>query len=319
MTGSSLAVWRGSPNHYSGRNGYKVDHITLHIMVGTLAGTDTCFRRASFMAASHYGVGGTGLIYQWVDETNGSWADANMASDCSGVTIEHEGGLAGIPVTDKEIEASARLCADIARRYKLGRLYHDGVNGNIYLHREIPGTDHAGCPDRTADNPLPVQRILDRANQILGYNTNNKGDDDMVTKQEIDAIATAVWNKVIAQDGINGKKGKPEAAWIKLYWVHDRGDRILSMADADKDGRNTLGKKIWDYPVDGKSARDRLLATSQQVATLTATVTAQQAAIDTLAKSLGADPAQIAKTVQDAVRAKLDALQITVTASEKER
>ena len=36
MTGSSLATWRGSPNHYNGRNGYRVDHITLHIMVGTL-------------------------------------------------------------------------------------------------------------------------------------------------------------------------------------------------------------------------------------------------------------------------------------------
>ena len=100
MTGASFARWRGSPNHYSGRNGYAISHITLHIMVGRLAGTDSCFRRAVFQAASHYGVGSDGTIYQWVDEANGSWADANWQSDCSGITIEHEGGMAGIPVTD---------------------------------------------------------------------------------------------------------------------------------------------------------------------------------------------------------------------------
>lgn len=36
-------TWVGSPNHYNGRNGYAVSHITLHIMVGTLTGTDSVF------------------------------------------------------------------------------------------------------------------------------------------------------------------------------------------------------------------------------------------------------------------------------------
>lgn len=67
MTGASFAKWRGSPNHYQGRNGLHVDHITLHIMVGRLAGTDSCFMRSSFQAASHYGVGGDGSVYQWVE------------------------------------------------------------------------------------------------------------------------------------------------------------------------------------------------------------------------------------------------------------
>ena len=63
MTGAGFALWRGSPNHYQGRNGLHVDHITLHIMVGRLAGTDSCFMRSSFQAASHYGVGGDGSVY----------------------------------------------------------------------------------------------------------------------------------------------------------------------------------------------------------------------------------------------------------------
>ena len=45
---------------------------------------------------------------------------------------------------------------------------------------------------------------------------------------------------------------------------------------------------------------------------LTATVAAQQAAIDTLAKNVGADPTTIAGVVEQAVKNKLAALQITV-------
>ena len=49
-----------SPNHYNGRNGHRVTHITLHIMVGRLAGTDAIFQRPSSQASAHYGIGGTG-------------------------------------------------------------------------------------------------------------------------------------------------------------------------------------------------------------------------------------------------------------------
>lgn len=184
MTGASFARWRGSPNHYQGRRGLSVNHITLHIMVGRLAGTDSCFQRADFRAASHYGVGSVGEVWQWVDEADGSWADANWRSDCSGITIEHEGGMAGIPVTDVEVEASARLCADIARRHGWKQLVHDASGnraGNVWLHREVPGTDHFGCPDRCV-NGLPVDRLLARANQILGgtADTTNNDEEDMM-------------------------------------------------------------------------------------------------------------------------------------------
>ena len=182
MTGASFARWRGSPNHYSGRNGYAISHITLHIMVGRLAGTDSCFRRAVFQAASHYGVGSDGTIYQWVDEANGSWADANWQSDCSGITIEHEGGMAGIPVTDAEVEASAKLLADIARRHGWKQLVHDAF----------------GCPDRCV-NGLPVDRLLARANQILGGTADTTNNDEEDTMQCI--IQPNGENRLVYFDG----------------------------------------------------------------------------------------------------------------------
>ena len=128
-----------SPNHYNGRNGHRVTHITLHIMVGRLAGTDAVFQRPSSQASAHYGIGGTGEIHQYVSEANGSYSDANFSSNNSTISIEHEGGMAGVPMTDACVEASAQLCADISRRYGLGKLWHDGLNGNVWLHRERSG------------------------------------------------------------------------------------------------------------------------------------------------------------------------------------
>lgn len=158
-------TWVGSPNHYNGRNGHTISHITLHIMVGTLAGTDSVFQRTGY-ASAHYGIGGNGEIHQYVSESDGSWSDANYASNNSTVSIEHEGGMAGVPCTRACMDASARLCADIAHRQNWSHLWHDGLNGNIWLHREVPGTDHAGCPD-LAPNGLDVNYVINKANQLL--------------------------------------------------------------------------------------------------------------------------------------------------------
>lgn len=158
-------TWIGSPNHYNGRNGYAISHITLHIMVGTLAGTDKVFQHPGG-ASAHYGIGGNGEIHQYVSESDGSGSDANYASNNSTVSIEHQGGIAGVPCTRACMDASARLCADIARRQGWKRLWYDGLNGNVWLHREIPGTDHYGCPDKTI-NGLDVNYVINKANQLL--------------------------------------------------------------------------------------------------------------------------------------------------------
>ena len=56
-------IWKGSPNHYTGRQGYTVTHITLHIMVGYLAGTDATFANSASQASAHYGIGADGTIH----------------------------------------------------------------------------------------------------------------------------------------------------------------------------------------------------------------------------------------------------------------
>ena len=283
--------WVGSPNHYDGRNGYVISHITLHIMVGYLRGTDSVFQLAGG-ASAHYGIGGDGEIHQYVSESDGSLSDANFASNNSTVSIEHEGGMAGVPCTRACMDASARLCAEIARRQGWGRLWHDGRNGNVWLHREIPGTDHYGCPDK-AVNGLDVNYVINKANEILGGN-------DMTS-------AGDVWNYGIGAEGTPGKDNQP--AWVRLSWMHKDTARLYALLSRTDDGGTKDGSNGDIYT--------RVCFIDKRVREMSATVTAQAAAIEALSKALGANPADIAATVGKAVKDKLDALDITVTATSK--
>lgn len=287
-------IWIGSPNHYNGRNGYAVTHITLHIMVGHLAGTDSVFLNANSQASAHYGIGADGTVHQYVSENDGSYSDANFTSNNSTISIEHEGGMNGIPCTQACMNASARLCADIARRYGWTHLWHDGLNGNIWLHREVPGTDHYSCPD-IAPNGLDVNYVINKANELL------KGDDEMaLTDEDI----MRFWTHKLP----NGRAARDI--------ISDATSDVIRMHDTGLVG----GQWMHKLP-NGRYARDIVSdATSDVIRIhdtmlpeLTAQVTALTAAVKALSESMGANPDTIAKTVQDAVKAKLDSLKITVT------
>lgn len=286
-------TWIGSPNHYQGRNGYDITHITLHIMVGYLSGTDSVFKNPSTQASAHYGIGADGTIHQYVDESDGSYSDANYASNNSTISIEHEGGMAGVPCTQACMDASARLCANIARRYGWTHLWHNGLKGNVWLHREIPGTDHYGCPDNTI-NGLNVDYIIHKANQIL------EGEDDM--------SAEDVWNfdqnGVKMRDRMQGTDTAANATKTELF--------RLSKWD-NKTHASPLGNLVIEQPVQGGAKLgDRVAGIDNKTSQLITQVAALTAAVKALSESMGANPDTIAQTVQNAVKAKLDNLHITV-------
>ena len=284
-------TWIGSPNHYNGRNGHTITHITLHIMVGHLAGTDRVIQHPSG-ASAHNGIGADGTIHQYVNENDGSWSDANYTSNNSTISIEHEGGMNGIPCTQACMDASAKLCADIARRQGWTHLWHKGLNGNIWLHREIPGTDHYGCPDQ-APNGLDVNYVINKANQIL------EGDD---------MSAEDVWNfdqnGVKMRDRMQGTDTAANATKTELF--------RLSQWD-NKTHASPLGNLIIEQPIQGGAKLgDRVAGIDNKTSQLITQVAALTAAIKALSESIGANPDTIAQTVQNAVKAKLDSLHITI-------
>lgn len=285
-------IWVGSPNHYSGRSGYHVTHITLHIMAGYLAGTDSVFTNPASQASAHYGIGADGTIHQYVSEADGSYSDANYVSNNSTISIEHEGGIPQAECTQACIDASARLCADIAQRYGLGKLWHDGTKGNVWLHREISGTDHATCPD-LAPNGLPYQQVIDKANAILDgkatTNNNNERNEIMAEMlfNNIDTGKVYYWNILtgVKYIGVPDQLEILKAAGVPMHETSSKGPWM------------TRAQEITD----------------NTLARITATINAQAAAIKALSESMGANPDTIAQVIQDAVKAKLDSLKITVT------
>lgn len=287
-------TWIDSPNHYSGRNGYTITHITLHIMVGHLAGTDSVFKNAGSQASAHYGIGADGTIHQYVSESDGSYSDANFVSNNSTVSIEHEGGMVGVPCTQACMDASARLCADIARRQGWTHLWHDGLNGNIWLHREIPGTDHYGCPDNTI-NGLNVDYVIDKANQLLGGNEEMALTDEDIMRFWTHKLPNGRPARDIISDATSDVIRMHDNGMVGGQWMHKLPN----------------GRYARDIVSDATSDVIRMHDT--MLPALTAQVTALTAAVKALSESMGANPDTIAQTVQDAVKAKLDSLQITVT------
>ena len=281
-------IWAGSPNHYNGRGGYHVTHITLHIMAGYLAGTDSVFANPASQASAHYGIGADGTIHQYVSEADGSYSDANYESNNSTISIEHEGGIPQAQCTQACIDASARLCADIAQRYGWNHLWHDGLNGNVWLHREIPGTDHATCPD-LAPNGLPYQQIIDKANAILNGET---------TQERNETMAEMLFN-----DTDTGKV---------YYWNILTGTKYIGLSD------QLEVLKAAGVPMHETSSKAAWMTLAQELtdntlAGINATIDAQAAAIKALSESMGVDPDAIAQVVEDAVKEKLNSLKITVT------
>lgn len=64
---------RKSTNFTSGRIGFKPEAIVIHIMEGTLAGTDSWFGSTISKVSAHYGIGRNGDIHQYVKEEDTAW------------------------------------------------------------------------------------------------------------------------------------------------------------------------------------------------------------------------------------------------------
>jgi len=150
------AIGIPSPNKGLGRHGFRAEAIVIHIMEGSLAGTDSWFRDPASQVSAHYGVGKEGVIHNYVDEddtawhagrvsmpswplikngTNGSYINPNLYT----VGIEHEGD-ADTEWTDDMYRASSRLVKDICERngIAIDRLHILGHH-EIYSLKSCPG------------------------------------------------------------------------------------------------------------------------------------------------------------------------------------
>ena len=64
------AIWKGAVNYAAGRRGWTPEAIVIHVMDGSLSGTDSWFNNPASGVSAHYGVGKDGVIHQYVQEND---------------------------------------------------------------------------------------------------------------------------------------------------------------------------------------------------------------------------------------------------------
>jgi N-acetyl-anhydromuramyl-L-alanine amidase AmpD len=155
------AIWKGahSSNFRAGRpNGHKPEAIVIHIMDGSLAGTDAWFNDRTSGVSAHYGIGKRGAVHQYVKEGDTAFHAGTVVRptwpllkprvnpNFYTIGIEHEGfGAPGTGWPEAMLQASLALVGDIARRWSIPvDLDH------IIPHRMIRATK-PHCPGRGID------------------------------------------------------------------------------------------------------------------------------------------------------------------------
>lgn len=145
-------------NFQPGR-GAKIDQITFHHIVGDAQGAIARFQQYGVQVSSTYIIGSDGQIYQCVAEGDTPYTDANFNSNSRAITIEHAGGIEGVPYTEAMYEASIELCAWIRSRYNITRFMR---------HRDVSSVPTA-CP-----GDLDVERIVNSSQEEPMFNEGDR-------------------------------------------------------------------------------------------------------------------------------------------------
>lgn len=147
-------------NYTVGRSGRKIEAITIHHMAGVLSAKQCgdIFKTVGRCGSSHYGIGNSGEVLCYVDETDTAWTNSNWDSNCKSVTIETSDNDNSWYVNDTTLNSLIKLVADIAKRNNLGTL----VPGkNLTWHSMFTNTS---CPGDYLRSKM--QYIADEANKI---------------------------------------------------------------------------------------------------------------------------------------------------------
>lgn len=139
-------------NFQAGRSGKAVNKVILHWIVGSLESADATFARPDRIASAHYGIGDMD-VHQYVKEEDTAYHCGNLTTNRESIGIEHEGGP-NLPITEKTIQTSIKLVADICRRYGI-----PADRDHIKKHSEIKATQ---CP-----GTLPIDRIVEEVARLL--------------------------------------------------------------------------------------------------------------------------------------------------------
>ena len=274
--------------NHSSRGGQSIKGIVIHY---TGNYTDTASANARFFASgdkgasAHYFVD-ENAIYQSVEDNNAAWSVGRKYGDApywgkltNLNTISVEMCSSGGRIADATMRRTADLVRELTERYQV-------PPDRVVRHLDVCGKR---CPGWDGWLP-PNESQWERLRRMI-FNE----EDEEVSAQD-------VWNYPIGYDGKVGEKDAE--AWKRLGWINEHVDAI-----------DAYLTKHEDVVGDGFSGDlyTRIAYMDKRIREISANNSALTEAVKTLAAAQGADPEKIAQMVADAVKAKLDSLQITMS------
>ena len=227
-----------SRNYDTGRDGFKIKHITIHHTAG-IVDIEELYRLmngTSRQVSSHYGIGNDGRIGQYVLENNTAWTNGNWVSNCTSVTIETSNCKTGGKwlVSDKALQSLIELVADIGYRNNLGKLV---PKQNVQWHSLIVATT---CPgDYLRSKMSYICKEANKINELkeLSYTT---GDYETLGAMNVRAGAGTLYRrKKVKELTADGKKNATKSN-PNDYATYKKG----TIFTATKIIKNTSGN-IW--------------------------------------------------------------------------
>ncbi len=228
-----------SPNFTTGRKNYRPEAIVIHIMAGSLSGTDEWFQNRASSVSAHYGIGKNGDIHQYVQEKDTAWHAGrvhaprwNLIKSAGNGTyinpnyytigIEHEGNET-TEWTEDMYNSCTSLVAEICKRWNIP------IDRNhIIGHQEIYSLKT--CPGFKVD----LKKIVEQSRQKAGYNLSFN-----VTNQTGTVKTTAA---------LRLRSGNPSTT-ASVVRVAPVGEEISYVAFTE-DGQDVEGVRKWYKTVD---------------------------------------------------------------------
>lgn len=228
MSNTSLDYkeYLANSNNYSvGRAGNKIKKVTIHHMAGVLtaAGCGEIFQDANRKASSNYGIGKNAELGLYVDEENTSYADANLESNRTSVTIECSNSRTGgeWPVSNKVLNKLIDLIVDIFKRNGITK----AIKGEtITWHSMYSSTT---CPGDYLRGKMDY--ICEKVNEKLGKETSSPTEVTVTTDKGLNlrkegntgSAVLGAFSKgtVIPIYEVKKNWGKTDGGWVCLDYT----------------------------------------------------------------------------------------------------
>lgn len=211
--------------NYTADGQQSVRGVVVHIMAGTLEGSQAWFNNATAQASSHFGIGKDGELRQWVDTADRAWAQA--AGNRDWLSSENE-GVGGDALTEAQIDANAHVLAWAHLKYDVPLKVAKSPSDRGLGYHAMGGAawgGHTSCPGPRIVAQLPT--IVARAKQLVA-NTQESPVADLTAKD--------VWSYK------NTEQGETSDAYAYLRNTKAVADDIK--ADTNRTGGQVVEQRV---------------------------------------------------------------------------